>query len=304
MTYNYRAYDLIFGSDEEIVPLRESRVSDETPADITIVHEKVEMPEGGASFDDMTVVVHDEHVFLRIEESGTYRISGGSRISVDPEDGVAEDQVTIFLLGTVFGILLYQRGLLPLHCNAVEHEGRAFLFCGDSGAGKSTLAAYFQKRGFKLLTDDVCPIRFEPSGIVALPGIARLKLWRNSLDLFGMSSDGLRQLPWAVDKFELGVPSADLGNARPVAAIYHLRDTNDERPHGIHRLSGLGAANTVLANIYRRRVADLMGLGGFYLQMATRLMGSIPIFTVNRAWGLENFESEALLAEQHLIHFG
>lgn len=301
MSFKYRAYDLIFEADEQLPPLLESRVSDDTPAEVTIVHEKVDMPSGGASFDEMTVVVQGDDVFLKIEESGVYRISGGTRISVDPEDGVEEGQVTIFLLGTVFGILLYQRGLLPLHCNAVEYEGRAFLFCGDSGAGKSTLAAYFQKRGYKLLTDDVCPIRFEPSGIVALPGIARLKLWQNSLDLFGMSSEGLRQLPWSMDKFELGVPSSDIGHARPVAAIYHLRDTNDGRPHGIHRLSGLGAANTVLANIYRRRVADLMGLGGFYLQMATRLMGSVPIFTVNRAWGLENFESEANLAEQHLI---
>ncbi|MEG8053162.1 hypothetical protein QP185_07710 [Sphingomonas aerolata] len=53
-----------------------------------------------------------------------------------------------YLLGTALGALLHQRALLPLHCNAIVHDGKAFLFCGDSGAGKSTLAAVFEARGY------------------------------------------------------------------------------------------------------------------------------------------------------------
>ena len=49
---------------------------------------------------------------------------------IDPENdftapGASSRNVRVFLLGSAFGALLHQRGLLPLHANAVEVDGRA-----------------------------------------------------------------------------------------------------------------------------------------------------------------------------------
>ena len=57
------------------------------------------------------------------------------------------------------GAALHQRGILPLHANAVEIDHRAVAFMGASGAGKSTLAAWFHDQGYPILADDVCVIR-------------------------------------------------------------------------------------------------------------------------------------------------
>lgn len=298
--YHYKAFGLVFSSTTEIPSLESALADPSAPVDVEIVEERVYVPNETVAIDEMRVAVRDGDLYLRMEESGSFRVSGGNRISIEPEPGVPFDQVTIYLLGSVFGALLHQRGLLPIHCNAIEHDGRAFLFCGDSGAGKSTLAAYFKDRGFRLLTDDVCALRLEPDALVALPGIARLKLWRESLELLGRSPEGLRQLPWKVEKYEVPVLADALADPLPVGGIYHLRDAADGREHGIHRLSGLTAANTVMANIFRRRVADLMGLTSLYLEKAMRITVEVPIFSVNRTWGLDHFRTEADAAEQHM----
>jgi hypothetical protein len=238
---------------------------------------------------------------LGIDDCSRFLISGGRRIVAQPEANATREQVNLFLLGSVFGTLLHLRGTLPFHCNAVEAGGSAFLFCGDSGAGKSTLAAYFVERGYRLLSDDLCALDFADDGrLFASPGVARLKLWRETLDLFGRSADGLKLVPWYDDKFELSLATEGLVEPLPVAGVYHLRTAEDGRPHGIHPLRGLEAANAITANIYRRRFADLAGAAPFYLAATSRIIDLVPIFTINRHWGLDHFTDEARAVEDHM----
>jgi hypothetical protein len=70
-----------------------------------------------------------------------FLLSGGNEIVFEPAPGVDGGDVSIFLIGTVFGILLHQRGEIVLHASAVRVAGKAVLFCAPSGSGKSTLAA-------------------------------------------------------------------------------------------------------------------------------------------------------------------
>ena len=82
------------------------------------------------------IVADDQGTTLTIEGIARYRISDGRRIIVQPALGVPEANVRLFLLGSAMGLLLHQRGLMPLHASAVEIEGRAVAFTGASGAGK------------------------------------------------------------------------------------------------------------------------------------------------------------------------
>jgi hypothetical protein len=299
--HRYFAFGLRVESTRPIPALAVSQVDFAGRPDVEISEGEVSAPESFQSISGVKVGVVGEDYFLGIEECGWFQITGGRRIIIQPSPDATPEQVNLYLLGSVFGTLLHQRGTLPFHCNAVEIEGSVILFCGESGAGKSTLAAYFVERGFRLLSDDVCALHFASNGqLVAAPGVARLKLWQDSLELFGLTSEGLTLVPWYSDKFELPLAREALGEPLSVAGLYHLRTTEEGRPPGIYPLKGLEAANSVTANIYRRRLADLMGAAPSYLSFAAKIVDQIPIFTMNRTWGLSHFREEAVAAENHM----
>lgn len=270
-------------------------------ADVEIVEGEVPTPGGTHKVEGVHVHADDGDFYLGIDDCCRFLISNGRRVVAQPEANATREQVNLYLLGSVFGTLLHLRGTLPFHCNAVEADGSAFLFCGDSGAGKSTLAAYFVERGYRLLSDDLCALRFGDDGrLFASPGVARLKLWRETLDLFGRSPAGLKLVPWYDDKFELSLSGEGSVEPLPVAALYHLRTAEEGRRPGIHPVKGLEAANAVTANIYRRRFADLAGAAPFYLTATSRIVDQVPVFTINRNWGLAHFHDEARAVEDHM----
>jgi hypothetical protein len=111
-----------------------------------------------------------------------FLLSGGNEIVFEPAPGVDGGDVSIFLIGTVFGILLHQRGEIVLHASAVRVAGKAVLFCAPSGSGKSTLAAALAQRGLPLVADDLCAITLRDGVPMVQPDGCHLKLWAQAID--------------------------------------------------------------------------------------------------------------------------
>lgn len=299
-TSSYRVFGLRFVSDRPIRALDACRCTGTGIPDVEIVHAPVAPPAGGERIDDMIVGAEGRDLVIAVPEAGTFRVEGGTRIVVHPWRGSTPAETELYLTGTVLGAVLHQRNILPIHCNAVAIGSQAFLFCGESGAGKSTLAAWFEARGYPLFTDDVCAVAFTEEGVpVAHAGIPRLRLWLEAVDLLGLSRARAMPIPWNAGKVELPMARGVATHHLPVAGIYALRTTEDGLTQGIEPITGLRAAEALTANIYRRRVADLVGRGGGYLAEVARLIHVLPVFSVNRRWGLDRLASEARTLEAH-----
>ncbi|HEX2724887.1 MAG TPA: hypothetical protein VHN20_03595, partial [Beijerinckiaceae bacterium] len=160
----YRLFDLSIASAIELPEL--APLESATGADLVIAR-----GDGGA---------HAGYL-LEIPDVARFRIDQGQRITVEQADGSDPRDVRLFLLGSAMGIALHQRGMLPLHANAVVIGAAAVAFTGASGMGKSTLAAWFHDRGCRLLADDVVVIGLGESGPLAYPGLPRLRLRRDAL---------------------------------------------------------------------------------------------------------------------------
>lgn len=236
----------------------------------------------------------DGALLLVVPKVGRFRIEAGTNIIVEAEGGVPDRNVRVFLLGSAFGALLHQRGLLPLHANAVEIDGKAVCFMGESGSGKSTLAAWFHDQGHRVIADDVCVIGFNADGrAMANPGLPRLRLWKEVVEARGLDVSSLQQSYVGAEvseKYDVPVAArAAASGDMPVAAVY-LLSTGSQLEISI--MQGISAVEALFANTYRGQFLPLAGSYATHWSSCMRLARTVPVFRFERRWGIDHMDSD------------
>ncbi|MGC9293459.1 MAG: hypothetical protein ACP5EP_12200 [Acidobacteriaceae bacterium] len=208
---------------------------------------------------------------LAVPGVALYRVEEGCRIFITPLPDVPAEKIRLFLLGSTMGALLYQRGLLPLHGSAVETPWGAMIFVGAQGAGKSTLAAQFHRKGYRLLSDDVCAVTATPEGLWVLPALAQFRLCADAYERLG-TPQGAR---FDVDKFVVPMGEGYCPHPAPLRAVHLLADHDSSLPE-FKVLRGFDRVQCLLENLYRPHYlkgqetqGDLMRLAGLIAQKAT-----------------------------------
>ena len=255
-----------------------------------------------ASAGQVGLVPIEKGAQLTIDQIARYAITDGSTITIDREADVPDANVRLYLLGSAMGILLHQRGLLPLHANAVEIDGQAYAFTGASGAGKSTLAAWFHDHGHRIIADDVCAISFDQdqSPFVA-PGLPRLRLWREALERSGRDAAAFERSyagddSW--DKFDVPLPhGSTIPGPVPLAGIYVLVKGNALE---IARLQGIEAIEAMFANTYRGVHVPEFGDVGQHWRSCVRLASHTPTFQLIRPWDLDSLVDDIPKLVSHI----
>lgn len=221
---------------------------------------------------------------FRIEGVASFRIVDGCEILVEAAPQADAQNIQLYLLGTVMGRLLHQRGLLPLHANAVEIDGRAVVVLGSPGAGKSTLAASLNAAGAYLITDDLCVVRcFPDEQPLVAPGMPRLRLWGDALQALRIRRLDLRRsyagaLDW--DKWDVPVQPADMVRSeRVLAALYVLKDGPTI---SIEPVRGAAAMAEISANTYRGDMIDGRTAIQAHWQACLHLAQAVPVFALHR----------------------
>jgi hypothetical protein len=177
-------------------------------------------------------------------------------VRVRPQPGIDAASVRVFLLGSVLGAVMFQRGFLVLHGNAIDVGGRAMVCLGPSGAGKSTLAAAMALRGYPVLADDVVPV---DADCAAVPGFPRIKLWLDTAERLDIATGGLDRIRPGLEKFNLPLRSAFRDMPLPIRWIYLLHPANADAIT-VTPVAGQNLFKPLQANTYRRRFMEGMSL--------------------------------------------
>lgn len=204
-----------------------------------------------ASARGATWEIAGDKLLFRVPDVARFLLSGGREIAFEAAPGVATGDISIFLLGTVLGILLHQRGQIVLHASAVRVNDKAVLFCGPSGAGKSTLAAALAQRGFPLVADDFCAVTVSGAGaVIVQPDGRNLKLWAHAIQKLDLAERRGARVRNRLEKFFVE-PAAVFTEPLPLGTVYALREARPPHKPGIERPNVVDAALILRRSAYR-----------------------------------------------------
>ena len=183
---------------------------------------------------------------LNVPGTGRFLARGGAEVLVQAEPDVAISDLTIYLLGSVFGALCHQNGLLPLHASAVETGGVVTAFLGNSGAGKSSTVALLGGRGYRIFADDICLLEPVGEGLRAAPLAGWLKLWRETFEQIDVEPELENRTFSTDDKYRMYLGPQDV---TPLAVRQFVFLTRAPEGQAEARLERLGAAEAIAAMV-------------------------------------------------------
>ena len=231
--------------------------------------------------EDGFVAINQNQFQLKVSGLATYFATNGKEIQVAPEPGADPAHVNLYLQGSVFGAILHQRKILPLHGSSFSWQGKGICICGETLAGKSSLTTSFCLEGGGLLADDVTPIRMLDGQPIILPRSGRVKLWKDSMEALGLDTVNLETTGSGEPKYHQPLPQPGDKNT-PLTHIIVLE--TGAVNHMIHEtLSGVAAFTALRNQIYRWEYLPAMPeTEAAYLQQLINISKTIPITKVSR----------------------
>lgn len=256
-TFHYKAFGLSIESEIECPELLPDS---NTPA-VVIRHGEVPMTMEDAKDSGVVYQAKPDQFLLRLDGIARFMVSHGKEIVVEPDINSSANDVRVFLLGSVFGALLHQRGVFPLHASVIETSAGAVMFVGPSGVGKSTLAAAFQKRGYRVLADDIGAISFHEDGTpIVLPAYPRMKLWADMAEALERDDGSIIRMRAGLEKYSVPLREDFVQDALPLHAVYAISTETSAQELKMKELVGITGFEVFINNTYRRRFLD--GLDG------------------------------------------
>ncbi|MBJ7958966.1 aldolase [Bacillus cereus group sp. N28] len=227
-------------------------------------------------------VVEEELIMFQIPETATFCIQNGEKIIVSPMKGSDQDKIRLYILGTCMGALLMQRNILPLHGSVIAINGKAYAFVGRSGAGKSTLASALLSKGYKLLSDDVIAVSLSEDNIpFVTPSYPQQKLWKESLDQFGMETAHYQPLFERETKYAVPVTANFFEEPLPLAGVFELVKVENGDVE-IQQIEGLERLRTLLRHTYRNSLIPRLGMMEWHFMHSTNIVNKIDMFQLRR----------------------
>ena len=248
---------------------------------------------------DKLLIAKPQDLWFYGERDLSFRVRNGNEILIEKGAFVTDQDINLYLVGSAFGVVCLQRGLMPMHCSAVEFDGKAVAFTGASGVGKSTLAAALSQMGYQHVCDDVFIVNLEsdPVTVAAMP--KGLKLWDHAAEALEIARG--KRVSSNPDFTKSYVTVAETSTSpRLLFDTLYVMDEEDAEEFKITELTGGHKLSEIRRAIYREEWLNYISDKGAVFAQVVELAKVIRVYSFKRRDDLSLVRESA----QHLIsHF-
>ena len=272
----YKVYGLVIKSE---IVLDELEKTNFTKFDVLIkkgkVPENLKNPEKiGVRFQ-----AKKNELLLDVDNISKFYIVNGNKIIIEEIGSPSLSEIKLFLLGSAFGALIFQRGKVPFHGSTVLINDKAVIVSGVSGVGKSTITAELVKRGYPIIADDVSLIDIVEKNICVFPGFARIKLWADTLDLLKID-DELEKIRPQLEKYSL--PVNNYHNKKTEISNIIIIKTKNTEGVVVEEVRGVEKFKILNNNIYRKQFAKPLKVELEQFKIVSQMSAKAKLFILER----------------------
>jgi len=239
---------------------------------------------------------------FKMDSIGRFWVEDGKEITVEKNKSVSEQELSLFLLGSVMGAIILQRGLTPIHGCTVLKDEKSIILGGKSGVGKSTLAAEFLRNGYQLVADDISVVSMKEGIPVVKKGIRHLKLWEDSLKSLELESGPTERVRPSLNKYRKSFTGVKMPDSSELSAIIYLEVKNTEG-FTMKEVHGIEKFNLVRDNLYRGIYIEPLGVSREIFKTISMILDKVRVYQVTRPiTPLKIGELGKFIQEKILLH--
>lgn len=225
-----------------------------------------------------------EKMVFQVEKVGCFYINSGKEIIVEPYDGLENQLLKTYTLGTSFGMILNQRDIIAIHGGTILINEDAVILTGQSGAGKSTLTNAFRQYGYKFMADDVSATSVNETSCLVEPAYPQQKICRDAMEKMGYNINDFRLIDEDREKYVIPTHKTFVKDKQKLKAIFEIEPYEGSEVE-IHEVFGQDKMKTILRNIYRIEIIAPHGMSPCYFKKAINLAKQTRIFKLRRPKG-------------------
>lgn len=298
----YRAYGMNINSEIELPELLVNNYKECEHIDIMISYGSMPKEISCQIADGEYYNFEKDKMWFMVRNISRYYIHSGNTIIVEPYNNSNSHDVKTFLLGSAFGMLLFQRNIVAIHGGTVVVNGQALIITGNQGAGKSTLTSGFRNKGYSFMADDVSVTCIGKNGIpMVYPGYPQQKLCGDALREMRYNTDCFKRIDEGRDKYVIPVYSSFIKEPIPLGGIYEITVADCSKVE-IEEITGIDKLRLFMKNIYRVEVLQYTGMNAQYFKECVNIAKMIPVFRIKRPKGRFTVDDQISVIEKTLRH--
>ena len=251
--------------------------------------------------------IPDPQLFFMHCDGFDFEISNGRIVKVDTHDlDIKGSNLVTYILGSAFGVIGIQRGLVPIHGATIVTGDSAVIITGYSGSGKSAILSTLTQMGYRYLADDVSMVTTVGGKPFVFPSYPQRKIASVTASETGedisaataINEDGR-------DKFAIRKISEWSDTKLPLSGIVELvpvqKDDNPVFTPEIKEIIGQASLMLVVRNRYRARFADSIGTPPQRMKQLLEITSAVKTYQLIRPVTGFSVAETARLIERHCL---